>query len=562
MKHRAPRPTPSTRPHPLGLARQALCALVLAATLSAAAAGLPPTAEADDAAPGPDSPQARPRGNARIEIPLDPPDETSINGQQNAPDGDHGIPATALKAYKNAAATVARTQPGCHLPWELVAGIGRVESVHASGYGLRVDGTTVKPIRGPRLDGNGFALIRDTDGGVWDGDTEYDRAVGPLQFIPSTWATWGADGNGDGKKDPGNIFDAALAAGRYLCAGGKDLSKPADLDKAVLSYNNSRAYVNTVLGWMRTYQGSAHELPDPTPAADSRDSSNTTKPPAPTTSTPPKPDPSPVPSPTPKPPVHPAPPRPTPTPAPPAPAPPKPAPVTGLDAVGDPHLGETGTGGDFPQRARVRASRADGTPAAGIPVVFTLAGDTDASFPGQVRRATVRTDARGLATAPALAAGERPGGVELRATHASLPPVRFTATVRNAAADTLTRVGEEPLVAEAGTEFAPVVTVRATRAGQPLAGVPLTARVLTPAGDETAVGPWFTGPEDVPVRYLELPLTDTDGLVRLPTLHAGTAPGPFLLRLSTVEGVALDVSLLVTPQAKRPSPPVALARRP
>lgn len=46
-----------------------------------------------------------------------------------------------------------------------------------------------------------------------------------MQFIPSTWSNggpdgtgWGADGNGDGKKDPHNVFDAALAAGGYLCA--------------------------------------------------------------------------------------------------------------------------------------------------------------------------------------------------------------------------------------------------------------------------------------------------------------------------------------------------------
>ncbi|MFC6984120.1 lytic transglycosylase domain-containing protein [Streptomyces cirratus] len=181
-----------------------------------------------------------------------------------APEGASGIPATALDAYKRAAVSVAAALPHCNLPWQLVAGIGRVESVHASGYGLKSDGSTEKPIRGPRLDGNGYAQIKDTDKGEWDGDTEYDRAVGPLQFIPSTWKTWGADGNGDGLRDPNNLYDAALGAGLYLCAGDRDLSDPAKLDQAILSYNDSRDYVNSVLGYMRQYQdGGVAEVPNP-----------------------------------------------------------------------------------------------------------------------------------------------------------------------------------------------------------------------------------------------------------------------------------------------------------
>ncbi len=172
------------------------------------------------------------------------------------PDGDTApaqtaaaLPASVFAAYRRAEERLARETPGCRLGWQLLAAIGQVESGHARGGRVTSDGTTVTPILGPRLDGVAFALVRDTDGGTHDGDTAYDRAVGPMQFIPSTWARWGADGNGDGRRDPNNVFDAALAAGRYLCAGGRDLSGPADLDRAILGYNHSAAYLRTVRAW-------------------------------------------------------------------------------------------------------------------------------------------------------------------------------------------------------------------------------------------------------------------------------------------------------------------------
>ncbi|MFD5802112.1 lytic transglycosylase domain-containing protein [Streptomyces sp. NPDC127020] len=173
-----------------------------------------------------------------------------------------GIPATVLRAYRAAEAAVGRTDPRCRLPWELLAAIGKVESGQARGGAVDRKGTTLSRITGPPLNGRGFALIRDTDGGAHDGDTVYDRAVGPMQFLPSTWARWGADGNRDGRADPNNVFDAALAAGHYLCAGDRDLGRAADLDRAVLSYNNSRAYVELVRYWMEFYSRGVHTVPD------------------------------------------------------------------------------------------------------------------------------------------------------------------------------------------------------------------------------------------------------------------------------------------------------------
>lgn len=147
-------------------------------------------------------------------------------------------------AYTSAAAK----EGSCHLPVMLLAAIGEVESATLRGRTLDARHDAVPPVVGPALSGGSFAAIPDTDHGVWDGDPVWDHAVGPMQFIPATWRLWGADGNGDGVKDPQNIEDAALAAAGYLCAGGRDLSRPADLQAAVPSYNHSAQYAATVLG--------------------------------------------------------------------------------------------------------------------------------------------------------------------------------------------------------------------------------------------------------------------------------------------------------------------------
>ena len=176
------------------------------------------------------------------------------------PPGDQAIPALALRAYREAAAWAAGFDPGCRLPWTVLAGIGRIESNHGlfGGAATRFSaaGTVSPRITGPPLDGNGVAAIPDSDGGRWDGDATWDRAVGPMQFIPTTWHSLGRDGNGDRVADPNNLFDAAVSAAGYLCLGGDgDLTDPARLRQAVYSYNHSWAYVDTVLGWARLYEG-------------------------------------------------------------------------------------------------------------------------------------------------------------------------------------------------------------------------------------------------------------------------------------------------------------------
>lgn len=169
--------------------------------------------------------------------------------------GPLGIPAVNFAAYQNAERILAAENPGCGMYWTLLAGIGRVESGHANGGRAADDGNLFEPVIGLPLNGSlpGQATIRDTDGGALDGDTVYDRAVGPMQFIPTTWQQYAGDGNGDGVSDPQNLFDSTLTTAKYLCDGGLDMRNIAQATKAIHRYNNSMAYVANVLAWSAAY---------------------------------------------------------------------------------------------------------------------------------------------------------------------------------------------------------------------------------------------------------------------------------------------------------------------
>lgn len=160
------------------------------------------------------------------------------------------VPEVLLAAYRQA---VAGSPPACHLPVSLLAAIGQVESASLAGRSIDATHRAVPPVLGPVLDGAGTAAIRDTDGGRLDGNSRWDRAVGPMQFIPSTWAMFGIDGDGDGRADPQNVYDATASAAGYLCAGGRDLALASGLRSAILSYNHSTAYLATVLSWQQRF---------------------------------------------------------------------------------------------------------------------------------------------------------------------------------------------------------------------------------------------------------------------------------------------------------------------
>jgi len=275
-----------------------------------------PVAELDDRAPTriflvtTPSATSAPTETAVVGTPTDaaPVDEAAVEAQaqsalSGAPgvtDGATGIPVTVLAAYRKAEANLAAAKPSCHLPWWLVAGVGRIETGHAFGGRVDANGNTRGRIMGPLLDGSspGTAVIRDTDGGKWDGDATFDRGIGPMGFLPGSWTEWGKGGNGDGVADPNNVFDAATAAGYVLCSVG-DLSNPATMAKALLRYNHSASYVNIVLTWAAAYRDGVTPTADSTGSVPAPAKPSATPPPA---STPPPSSPTPPPASTPPPP--------------------------------------------------------------------------------------------------------------------------------------------------------------------------------------------------------------------------------------------------------------------
>lgn len=171
------------------------------------------------------------------------------------PAGPLGMPGISEQAYRNAERLLAADNPTCNMPWTMLAGIGRVESTHSFGGKADAEGNPLDPIYGPVLDGSlyGNNVIHDSDGGELDGLSGYDRAIGPMQFLPETWRHYAADGNGDGIADPQNLYDAALTAGKYLCSGNLDMRDAAQQTLAILRYNNSMAYVANVMAWETAY---------------------------------------------------------------------------------------------------------------------------------------------------------------------------------------------------------------------------------------------------------------------------------------------------------------------
>ncbi|MET8606011.1 lytic transglycosylase domain-containing protein [Streptomyces rubiginosohelvolus] len=564
------------------LRKGATTTAVAAAAVAALAASQAPAATLADGSAGSGDPKAAGEDTASGETdgaatgnspyytdlpPLVTPDKPgSSSNLPAAGSAEAGIPASVLAAYKQAERTVATTDPSCRLPWQLLAAIGKVESGQARGGRVDANGTASPRILGPALNGQGFALIKDTDGGAYDGDAVHDRAVGPMQFIPSTWASWGQDANGDGRKDPNNIYDAALAAGRYLCANDRDLALAADLDQAVLSYNRSTEYLRTVRSWYSYYQRGTHEIPDGTGTLPSIPSTPTPSP-SPGTGSGPSATPSPKPSPD-KPggKPSPGPSKPggggstSPTPKPPTPKPTPPSATFGsLENAGTGPLRAT-AGQEFDERVSVLARNAVGAPLAKVPVTFTVTGGTGTLFAGGKKTVTVRTGADGTATAPKLQAGEKAGEFTVTAVAGTGRPrtLTYAATVTARQADAIARTDEKALVAAPGEKFADAVTVKATYKDAAAAGVAVTATMVKdPLGViDNDKGPYFKGADGKPVRTLTTLTTDADGQLRLPEIFADDNEGTYLLRLTTEGGASVVIELTVkAPEETTPEEP-------
>lgn len=207
----------------------------------------------------------------------------AVAGVEGSPGGRFGAEAMVWAAYSVAgrvwcAPDGAIRLSGDDLPdpwqrtdWRLVAAVGGVESGHAAGRSVNAFGDVWPLVLGPVLDGTTDALvmIADTDEGRFDLDPHWDRAVGPMQLLPSTVVDVGVDANADGIVDPHNLWDATASASAYLCVAGRGRS----LSEAVFAYNHSDEYVDSVLAELGEIvtsgveEGHAGRLPELAPLA-------------------------------------------------------------------------------------------------------------------------------------------------------------------------------------------------------------------------------------------------------------------------------------------------------
>jgi hypothetical protein len=251
---------------------------LLSAAWTASLAGIGPTTTVSASTQVGTLPDGTSVPTEAIEAPASVTGGTGLGGavsgntaQIIATSSTNGIPSAALAAYQRAETVINSADETCNLSWQLVAAIGRVESNHGRFGGNTLDdnGLAVPGIYGIALDGsNNTAVIRDTDAGLFDNDQAFDRAVGPMQFIPSTWSVVGVDADGDAQRNPQDIDDAALASAVYLCSGADDLGTLTGQRAAVYRYNHSTAYVDLVLSIMDAYlDGEYMAVPNSTTSA-------------------------------------------------------------------------------------------------------------------------------------------------------------------------------------------------------------------------------------------------------------------------------------------------------
>ena len=221
-----------------------------------------PPAAAPESFPLPALPVARPAaaassgrsvGRSAWRTALDEPAARSIKD----------IPVRALEAYQRAAIVIDLADDSCHLDWPLLAALAKVESDHGryAGATINSDGRVRPLILGPRLTGSDHTRrMPDTDAGRLDGDRRVDRALGPFQIVPATWAQVQVDADLDGRRDPNDVDDAALAAAVFLCSGPGDLATSDGQRLAVRRYNQDGGFARLVMDVMTGYEQTAAEV--------------------------------------------------------------------------------------------------------------------------------------------------------------------------------------------------------------------------------------------------------------------------------------------------------------
>ena len=105
----------------------------------------------------------------------------------------------------------------------------------------------------PRCEASGAVRAADTDQGTIDGDPGSDRAVGPMQLSPATWAAHATDGDGDGTANPDDLFDASATTAEVLCAPGTALDTFVPLDRATRALLGESQQSTVALGTARRY---------------------------------------------------------------------------------------------------------------------------------------------------------------------------------------------------------------------------------------------------------------------------------------------------------------------
>ncbi|WP_199433512.1 C40 family peptidase [Qaidamihabitans albus] len=163
------------------------------------------------------------------------------------------IPRRAMHGYAAATVQLAEERPGCHLSWVTVAGVGKTATDHGRTGGGKVtgDGTVSAPI--------GTVELRDFAGDV----ISVPGAAGPMQLSPAVWQRWRASAP-DGEPNVQDIDDAALAAGRALCADGRDLADGDDWLAGVSALHEAPLFLHRVLATANVYGtvGQSEEPPN------------------------------------------------------------------------------------------------------------------------------------------------------------------------------------------------------------------------------------------------------------------------------------------------------------